>query len=59
MIMPARTKDSGPQKTAVMVSMHSTKASCVWYRESESEYSFQSWPNRSCIAGMRRKLYAK
>src|SRR5687767_7489703 len=34
--------------TAVMVSMQSTNASWVKYRESDSEYSFHSCPKRSC-----------
>lgn len=47
------------ERTAVMVSMQSTNASCVRYRESESEYSFHSCPNKSCIPPIRRKLKAK
>lgn len=35
------------RRTAVTVSMQSTKGSEVKYRESESAYSFHSWPNRS------------
>ena len=38
--------------TAVTVSMQSTKGSEVIYLESEYEYSFQSWPNRSCFSGI-------
>ena len=40
-------REEGTQ-TAVIVSMQSTKGSCVKYRESESAYSFHSWPKMSC-----------
>ncbi len=39
-------------RTAVTVSMHSTNGSDVMYLESENEYSFHNWPNRSCLPGM-------
>ena len=44
------------QRTAVTVSMQSTKASWVRYRESLSEYSFHSCPKRSCMPPMLLKL---
>ena len=47
------------RRTAVMVSIHKTKGSCVKYRESESAYSFQSWPKTSCNEPMLRWLIAK
>lgn len=59
MMQYAQMKESGPHATAVMVSMHTTKESWVMYRESEREYSFQSWPKRSVRLAMSRKLYAK
>jgi hypothetical protein len=40
-------------RTAVMVSMQSTKGSEVKYRESERAYSFHSWPKRSFAEPMR------
>lgn len=45
--------DEGRRLTAVTVSMQSTKASCVRYRESLRLYSFHSCPNRSCMLPMR------
>lgn len=56
MIMEAKMKDSGPQQTAVTVSMHSTNAFCVWYLESDNEYSFHNCPNKSCMLPIRLKL---
>jgi hypothetical protein len=44
--------------TAVMLSMQSTLPSLVRYRESESEYSFHSWPKTDCSLPMARKLVA-
>ena len=47
------------KRTAVTVSMHKTNGSEVRYLESEKEYSFHSWPNRSCLPGMFAWLKAK
>lgn len=38
----AQINESGPQKTAVTVSMQTMNESMVRYRESDKEYSFQA-----------------
>lgn len=55
----AIANDSGPQNTAVTVSMHTTKVSAVRYRESEREYSFQSCASTAERLAMSRACSAK
>lgn len=55
----AQRKDRGPQKTAVMASMHTTKVSAVRYRESEYAYSFQAWARSVVWLAMVCGLKAK
>ena len=46
-------------RTAVIVSMQRTNGSFVRYRESDIEYSFHNWPNRSVLDPILVWLIAK